>query len=116
MFSGDELLARLNQKLRAASIPPITDARIYKVRSAKPGLLLGIGYRYDAVRPGADNSLAAAVIQPDGTAVLLTNPITLLAASGEHLGMWHMPGGMTNLAGCELRFSNGGKHVASIRL
>jgi hypothetical protein len=118
MFRGDKLLARLNEKLTTSGIHPITDARVYNLKSVEQGTLLGIGYRYDGDGQESDNLLTATVIEPGGTAMPLTKKVrsTGVAAPGEHLCLWLMPGEMTNLTACELRFTRRGKHVASVKL
>jgi hypothetical protein len=126
IFSGGKLLARLNRKLMAFRIHPITRARMYQFRTLEPAVLLGVGYRGDAdslessVHSERHSQLNAVVVDPAGTSKPLRKRVrpTLNAGPGEHICMWLMPEGITNFEGCQLRLSRAedGTNVAIIRL
>ena len=126
IFSGNQLLARLNGSLVATGLHPLTDDRMYPLRSSNGATLLSVGYLFDGdgTNPPAyaarSNLLTVALIKPDGTVTPITKRIqsTLAGRSGEHISHWIAPAGETNFAGCKLRFTERiqGKHVATIAL
>ena len=130
VFSGSQLLGRLNRKLIGNRIPRISRDQMYTitVRGNQPGLSIGYRHDNDTLRPDTNGYsypstirlLDAVLVQPGGH----THQLGDLCSGGympttkEYVNTWALPGGMTNLVGCKLRLSrkDDGMYVATCGL